>query len=109
MGYRNLFEGTDARGTRAISATLDGEGLRIDGQDLGPQVQAFGPDFREYEWSWKAARGDVPRIVELLGGQPGEDALDVLERWTKEHNGLDPGNFLKGAGVELAFWSRVGE
>ena len=34
----------------------------------------------EYEWFQTIAAADVPRVVELLGGRPGEDVLDVLER-----------------------------
>ena len=106
----DLFEGRDARGTRAISATLRADGtLIIDGQDLGPQVQIFGPDFREYEWAWTAQPAEVPRIVEALGGKPGDDPLQVLTDWSRGRNGEDPGNYLKKAGITLEFWSRIGD
>jgi hypothetical protein len=49
----DLHAGRDARGSRSISATLDTDGqLVVDGQDLGPQVEAFGEGFREYAWTW---------------------------------------------------------
>ena len=37
-------------------------------------------DDGEYEWFQTIAAADVPRLVVLLGGQPGDDILDVLER-----------------------------
>ncbi len=35
---------------------------------------------REYEWFKTIAAADVPRVVALLGGAPGDDVLDLLER-----------------------------
>jgi len=56
--------------------------LHIDGQDLGPGTAPVSDD-GEYEWFETIAAGDVPRLVELLGGAPGADVLDVLEQdWT---------------------------
>ena len=105
-----LFSGQDARGTRTLWASLDPDGsLVIEGQDRGPQVQVFGPDFREYEWSWRASAGDLSRIVELLGGGQEEDPLEVLVRWALGRKGEDPGSYLRNAGVPLEFWSRIGD
>lgn len=105
-----LWAGRDARGSRAISATLHADGrLVIDGQDLGPQVEIFGEGLREYEWAWTAAPEAVPRVVELLGGRPGDDPLALLARWQKDNRDSDPGNFLKHAGAALEFWSRIGD
>ncbi len=65
---------------RNLWAYLDEAGnLHIDGQDLGPGTGPVSSD-GEYEWFETIAAADVPRVVELLGGEPGEDVLDVLER-----------------------------
>ncbi len=68
---------------RHLEAYVDRAGrLHIDGQDLGPGTAPVSED-GEYEWFETIAAADVPRVVELLGGRPGEDVLDVLQRhWT---------------------------
>lgn len=56
--------------------------LHIDGQDLGPRTASVSSD-GEYEWFQVIVANDLPRFVELLGGNPGEDVLDLLEaHWT---------------------------
>ncbi len=57
----------------------EGGALHIDGQDLGPGTGMVSGD-GEYEWFKTIAAADVPRVVVLLGGQPGDDVLDLLER-----------------------------
>ena len=105
-----LFQSRDDRGTRSIWVTLVADGrLRIEGQDLGKSVAVVGEGLTEYEWDWTVAAADVPRISELLGGPAGADPIASLRRWTTESNGRDPGQHLKDAGLELEFWSRVGD
>ena len=72
---------------RHLAAYLDEQGrLHIDGQDLGPGTAIVSSD-GEYEWYNTIAAEDVPRVVELLEGQPGDDVLDLLERnWTGAHS-----------------------
>jgi hypothetical protein len=66
--------------SRYLWAYVDEDGrLHVDGQDLGPATASVSSD-GEYEWFETIAAADVPRVVELLGGGPGEDVLDVLER-----------------------------
>ncbi|MGH2720634.1 MAG: hypothetical protein ACRDJO_03395 [Actinomycetota bacterium] len=66
--------------SRYLWAYVDEMGrLHIDGQDLGPATAPVSPD-GEYEWFKTIAAADVPRVVALLGGRPGEDVLDLLER-----------------------------
>ncbi|HVF15157.1 MAG TPA: hypothetical protein VM942_11190 [Acidimicrobiales bacterium] len=57
----------------------EGGALHIDGQDLGPSTAIVSSD-GEYEWFKTMAAADVPRVVTLLGGAPGDDVLDVLAR-----------------------------
>ena len=107
---RQIWHGHDHNGTRTISATLYADGhLGIEGHDLGEAVKFFGAGFDEYEFAWSASAPAVPRIVALLGGQPGDDPLALLESWAHEHNGMDPGEFLKQGGAAIGFWSRLGE
>jgi hypothetical protein len=56
--------------------------LHIDGQDLGPATSPPSHD-GEYEWFQTIQPEHLPRLVELLGGEPGTDLLDLLaERYT---------------------------
>ena len=109
-GTVELFHSRDDRGTRSIwVVTLENGGLRIEGQDLGSGVSVFGKGLTEYEWTWTIASRDVPRIPALLGADPGHDLLAALRGWIAASNGSDPGQHLKDAGVDMAFWSRIGE
>jgi hypothetical protein len=67
----------------SLRAYLDTAGrLHIDGQDLGPVTENVSGD-GEYEDFRMIAKKDVPRLVELLGGKPGDDILELLARdWT---------------------------
>ena len=47
--------------------------------ELGPATATDSSD-GEYEWFLTIAAADVPRVVALLGGAPGDDVLDLLER-----------------------------
>jgi hypothetical protein len=70
----------DGPDSRHLEAYLDEEGnLHLDGHDLGPKTAPVSDD-GEYEWFEKVAAADLPRLIELLGGQPGEDILDLLHR-----------------------------
>jgi hypothetical protein len=66
-------------GGRHLWAYLDAAGnLHIDGQDLGPATAPVSSD-GEYEVFEKIDAEHVPAVVELLGGTPGSDVLDLLE------------------------------
>jgi len=76
----SLREERDGDDWRFLWAYVDAAGaLHIDGQDLGPSTAIVSSD-GEYEWFKTVAAADVPRVVALLGGQPGDDVLDLLER-----------------------------
>jgi hypothetical protein len=65
---------------RHLEAYVDEAGdLHIDGQDLGPGT-AIVSDDGEYEWFETIDAVHIPRLVVLLGGQMGDDILDILER-----------------------------
>jgi hypothetical protein len=44
-----------------------------------------------------------------LGGQAGDDLLQLLRTWSIDHGGVDPGSHLKNSGVPVGFWSHVGD
>jgi hypothetical protein len=68
---------------RHLWAYLDPDGaLHIDGQDLGPATALVSAD-DEYEWDETIRPEHLPRLVELLGGEPGSDVLGLLaERYS---------------------------
>jgi hypothetical protein len=73
-----LRDERSGRDTRRLWAYLDEAGaLHIDGQDLGPATAPVSHD-GEYEWFSTIRAPDVPRLVELLGGQTGTDVLTLL-------------------------------
>jgi hypothetical protein len=89
----------------SLSAHCDEEGnLRIDGQDLGPGTAPVSSD-GEYEYSYCVKAADLPKLVALLGGAPGENILDLLAR---RYCGAAAHEFertLLESGLELGTWS----
>ena len=70
----------DGADSRYLWASVDKDGrLHIEGQDLGPGTGLVSGD-GEYEWDRTIAAADIPRVVALLGGGPGEDVLQLLDR-----------------------------
>lgn len=67
---------TAATSTR--TSTGETGDLVIEGQDLGPATAVVSPD-GEYEWIRTVRRTDLPALVLALGGQSGEDILDILD------------------------------
>ena len=69
----------------ALLAFLDAEAkLHIQGQDLGPVTKSVSGD-GEYEYSYTIAAADIPRLLPLLGGRPGDDVLEILkQKWSGE-------------------------
>lgn len=101
----------DSEGTRYLSASLNANGdLVIDGQDLGPGVEAFfGPGIREYEWARTVRRPHVPTLLAALGGPPGEDILVVLARRFSGDAAAGLDQAIAAAGVPVEHWSRTGD
>lgn len=88
-----------------LDARLGTDGaLDITGQDLGPVTRMMSDD-GEYEWGYSVAPENVPTLVVALGGLPGEDIIDVLERCWSGRNvgGLE--SAIRASGVPYAFWS----
>jgi hypothetical protein len=100
----------DADGYRNLSVERHGGNVVIRGHDLGAVVtRAFGPGTSEYEWAWRIPAASLPALLAALDGQPGDDPLDAVRRWSEAHPSQDPGRVLKRADVPLEFWNRVGD
>ena len=96
-----------AEGRRWIGAELRADGtLVIEGQDLDPPAGLGGG---EYEWTITVRPGDVPTVVRALGGQSGDDVLDLLSRHRDEVVGTGELTWLHGIGLHPDFWSRIGD
>jgi hypothetical protein len=67
----------------------DGGDFSIEGQDLGPRDEEG--DLAEYEWTTTVTREHVPALIQLLGGTPGDDVLQIVKRdWVRiEGQGLE--------------------
>jgi hypothetical protein len=99
-----------ADGRRNLSVEREGDDVVIRGHDLGPVVtRAWGPGTSEYEWAWRIPAASFPALLAALNGQPGDDPLELVHRWSEANPGRDPGLVLKRAEVALEFWSRVGD
>jgi hypothetical protein len=84
-----------------VSATRRRDGsLMIEGQDLGGDFFSG-----EYEYAITVRPDDVPRVVEALGGAPGEDPLALLQAKGKEIVELGEKKWLEGLGLTVKFWS----
>ena len=82
-------------------------GVRITGQDVSNGVLE-NDEFSSYEWSWRVAPADVPGVIAVLEGEPGEDVAAVIDRWMAA-NPSDPGMAISRAGIPITFESRMGE
>lgn len=90
-----------------LLAYLDTEGrLHIDGQDLGPVAKFVSAD-GEYEYFKTTTAQDIPQVIKLLGGKPGDNVLDLLEQnWSGEKSyKLESLLAESGIPVALATWS----
>lgn len=101
----------DGRDVRHLSASITAAGdLLIEGQDLGPGVEAFfGAGMTEYEWTRTVGRADLPALLASLGATPGEDVLDVLARRFSGDDAAGLDAALERSGVPVARWSRTGD
>ena len=97
----------DGPDSRFLDAYLDGDGnLHIDGQDLGPKTAPVSSD-GEYEWFEVIGAAHLPALRRLLGANPDEDILDVLERSWSGERAADLERLLRDSGIpiELSTWS----
>ncbi len=85
-----------------LAATLEQDGvLTLRGQNLGPDVSYDG----EYEYWYTVKAESVADMVIALGGEPGADIIDLLEkRWSGDAaTGL--GKAIERSGVRYEFFN----
>lgn len=102
-----LRDERDGADRRHLAAYLDDEGhLHIDGQDLGPGTRMVSED-GEYEWFTTIAAADLPRLLALLGADPGETVLGVLARKYTDTQSHELERLLRESDIprRLAVWS----
>jgi hypothetical protein len=84
-----LRDTRNARGTQFEAAQIDDDGtLRVTGHHTGPGVsEFFGPAITSYDWAYVIAPDRVGTLLTLLGGQAGDDVLDLLAAHHKQYRG----------------------
>jgi hypothetical protein len=106
-----LREERSGRDVRRLWASVTAAGdLLIEGQDLGPGVEAFwGEGQSEYEWCLTVRAANLPALLKALGGQPGDSVLQLLSaRFTEDEQCASP-RFLQQHDVKHEFWNRAGD
>jgi len=90
-----------------VYAVLKADGrLVIEGQDLSkPNPWGTG----EYEYDITVSAADVPRVVAALGGAEGDDVLVLLAGEADTIVRRGERQWLRDLGIELGFWSRIGD
>ncbi|HTN24277.1 MAG TPA: hypothetical protein VL120_09850 [Solirubrobacteraceae bacterium] len=103
-------DSSDGRDSSHRWVTLHDDGrLSIEGQDLGPKVEAFF-GVSEYEFARTVAPEGVARLRELLGIGPGDDLLQAIRtRFDGPGASHRLEQFVQSSGVASSFWSRHGD
>ena len=97
-----------ARDGLTVSATLADDGaLVIKGQDLRAE-SFFGSGNAEYEYARTGDAAGVRRIVEALGGKPGDDVLELVRANGDNLVATGEMTWLRAIGIEPTFWSHLG-
>lgn len=87
----------------ALWARVDDEGrLHLDAQDLGLPPGWMSSD-GEYEYSRTIEPDDISALIELLGGRPGDDVLDLLARDWAPARSFDLERLLRDAPFDTHF------
>ena len=73
------------------------------GHHTGPGVsEFFGDAITSYDWAYVIAPDRVGTLFTLLGGQAGDDVLDLLATYHVQHGG-QINDLLRGSQVSAAF------
>jgi hypothetical protein len=95
----------DGADSRYLRAYMDASGnLHIDGHDLGPGTAPVSAD-GEYEWFKTIRAEDVPKVVTLLGGDAGDDVLDLLEAHYTREGSYELEKRLRESDIKVEFFS----
>ena len=94
----NQFEPDDIN----IEARLQSDGVL----EIYRQCLWRGTDGQNESETWtRVAAEDIPRAVEVLGGEPGTDILEVLaEKWTFDNAARAIRSKLEEAGITVEFF-----
>src|SRR5205823_2226720 len=91
----------DAQESRRLDLRRDDAGnIRLEGQDLGDQVEAF--------WGTIPA-GQDRKIRDALGGAVGSDMVRLISQWCADHDADNLERTLQAHGVKIERWSWVTE
>jgi hypothetical protein len=70
-------ERTESSG-RTMSVSLEpDDNLEVSGDSFHPDPMP-GSDSGDHEWRYKIRNSDLPELIGLLGGNPGDDIIDLL-------------------------------
>jgi hypothetical protein len=99
-----LRDTRDDRGTQFEAAQFDDYGtLRVTGHHTGPGVsEFFGDAITSYDWAYVIAPDRVGSLCTVLGGQAGDDVLELLGTYHDQHGG-QMNDLLRGAPVAATF------
>lgn len=99
-----LRDSRNDRGNQFEAAQLDDDGtLRVTGHHTGPGVsEFFGDAITSYDWAYVIAPDRVGTLLTLLGGQAGDDVLELLATYHAQHGG-QMNDLLRGAPVAATF------
>lgn len=97
-----------ADGLTVTAALLEDGRLSITGVDANAG-RVFGPGSSEYEYGLTVATADVHQVITALGGRPGDDVLALLELHGQQIVTVGEQTWLRGLGIEPAFWSRFAD
>lgn len=86
-------------GTLAVWAKYEDDGrLAINGQDLGGHAV-----YEEYEYFIRVQPEDFPALVASLGGQPGDDVLELVTAKAQEVVQIGESTWLTAHGIPYKF------
>jgi hypothetical protein len=102
---------SDSYGQRFLDASILASGdLLIEGQDLGRDLPVGGmAGVTEYEYSWSIASTELARLVEVLGGAPGDDVLRLLVAHFVNRPSAELGPFFEAHAIPASFWSHFSD
>jgi hypothetical protein len=106
-----LEQTDDERGfSRRSVRLLEDGGLRIEGHDMGPGVEAFwGVGLDEYEYARTVLADRVVRLRRVPGLAARDDLLGALhDRYGHPGGTRELEELFVAHGIETEFWNRVG-
>ena len=102
-----LRDERDGGRLRFLSAEIQQNGdLIFEGQDLGPDVEAFFGS-SEYEWQWTIKAEHMPILQKALGD--GGDIINMLETRFSNEKSAGVLSFLEEHNIPFESWHRYGD